>query len=325
MMQLPPIAALRALEVVSRHLSFTKAANELYITQSAVSHQIRHLEKMWGFKLFDRQPRRLIITNEGQMIVPIVREFLGKMNRALNEIQNVEADSRPSIRVSLIQSLAIKWLVPRLGRFTDAERDVGAERDINVWVSTTDSLVDFDDDEVDMAIRLGHGEWPDLNVELMFNEYVFPVCSPEFMKRNKPPKSPRDLLDYPLLYRHSRDICPRWRDWFRDAGIDVTVLPGGSRFPDTGMAVQAAIDHQGIALARSAHVEADLASGRLVKLFDVYSLSTVSYYLVCQHAKLKQPHIAAFRQWLLKESALSQKSFDAVGKPMEQVAAEQMA
>ncbi len=312
MNRLPPMAAMKAFEVSSRHLSFTKAADELYITQSAVSHQIRHLEDLWGIKLFERQGRRLITTKEAQMILPVIRDFLENMNRVLNEVKNTEI--RSSIRISLLQSLAVKWLVPRLGTFNEMHPD------INIWISTTEDLADFVNDEVDLAIRLGHGQWTDLHLDLLLKEYVFPVCSPEFLKRLPPLKTPEDLLHCPLLYRHSFDICPRWRDWFRDAGIVVKSLPRGTRFPDTGMAIQAAIDHQGIALARSAHVEADFASGRLVKLFDVYSLSTVSYYLACPHATLDQPRIVAFRKWLLEEAANSQKSFDLVGQPKLEVA-----
>ncbi len=302
--RLPPIAALRALEATSRHLSFTKAADELFITQSAVSHQIRHIENLWDFKLFERQGRRLIITKEGQLIVPVVRDFLDNMHRTLDEITNTE--SRSSIRVSLVQSLAVKWLVPRLGKFYESYPD------ISIWISTSDTLVNFSTDEVDIAIRLGHGNWPDLHVDPLLQEYVFPVCSPSFLKRFPAPDHPTDLMRFPLLYRHSFDICPRWRDWFKDAGIIIKSLPRGSRFPDTSMSIQAAIDHQGIALARSAHVEKDLESGRLVKLFDVYSESPVSYFLVCPQKVVTQPRIAAFRQWLIKEAAESQKSFDLV-------------
>ena len=304
MNRLPPIAALRAFEASSRHLSFTKAAEELSITQSAVSHQIRHIEDMWDFKLFEREGRKLIITKEGQLIVPIIREFLGSMNRVLNDITNTE--SRTSIRVSLVQSLAVKWLVPKLGKFNELYPD------ISIWISTSDDIVNFTTDEVDIAIRLGHGEWSDLHADPLLHEYVFPVCSPEFFKRIRPPEQPADLLHYPLLYRHSFDICPRWRDWFRDAGIVVRALPSGSRFPDTSMSIQAAIDNQGIALARSAHVDEDLKAGRLIKLFNVYSKSPVSYYIVCPHKVISQPRIAAFRRWLLAEAVESQISFDQV-------------
>lgn len=300
--RLPPTAALRSLEAVARLASYTRAAEELHVTQSAVSHQIRHIEELWGIKLFRRRGRRLAETPEAQAVVPIVREFLERLEAALHLIASEE--ERGSLRVSLLQSFAFKWLVPRLERL---QRE---HPEINVWISTSENLVDFRNDDVDVAIRLGRGDWRGIYTQLLLREYVFPVCSAHFLERVKPPQTPADLLHYPLLYRHSADICPRWRDWFHDAGVSVKRLPKGSRFPETSMAVQAAIDGLGIALARSAHVEDDLAAGRLLKLFDVYSPSSVAYYFTCPKGAETQPRIVAFRTWLLREAALSQAAFD---------------
>ncbi len=300
--RLPPTAALRALEAAARHLSYTRAAEELHITQSAVSHQIRHVETLWGVKLFVRRGRRLALTEEAMAVVPIVREFIDRLEAALSELRFEE--DRQSLRVSMVQSFAFKWLVPRLERFKRAHPE------IDVWLSTTDDLVKFQTAGVDVAIRLGHGDWPHVYSTLLLREYVFPVCSPHFLERYAWPQQPEELLRYPLLYRHSVDICPRWRDWFRDAGVAVKRLPKGSHFPDTSMAVQAAIDGHGIALARSAHVEDDLARGRLIKLFDVHSPSSVAYYFVCPKGAERQPRIAAFHRWISAEAADAQRAFD---------------
>ena len=307
MARLPPTAALRALESAARHLSYTKAAEELHITQSAVSHQIRHIEELWDVKLFQRRGRQITLTAAGQRVAPIVREFITRMTDAIDALH--EKPDRSALRVSLLQSFAFKWLVPRLGRFTERYRD------IDVWISTTEDLATFEADRVDVAIRLGHGAWPRMHVTPLLREYVFPVCSPKFLERIVPPEHPEDLFRFPLVYRHSEDICPRWRDWFRDAGTEVTSLPRGTQFPETSMTVQAAIDGQGIALARSAHVADDLAAGRLVKLFDVYSLSSVAYYIVCPEGRERVPHVAAFSEWLLEEAAVSQADFDRVAGP----------
>ena len=283
MMRFPPTAALRAFESAARLLSYTRAADELHITQSAVSHQIRHIEEMWDLKLFSRQGRSLVLTEAGQALAPIVRDFINRLAQKLDELK--PGENRVSLRVSLLQSFAFKWLVPRLGQFSQQFPN------INVWISSTENLIDFSMDEVDVGIRLGHGGWQGLYQVLILREYVFPVCSPRFLKRVKPLKNPNDLLRFPLIYRRSHDICPRWRDWFKDAGVEIKSLPKGSQFPDTSMAVQAAIDDFGIALARSAHVQDDLASGRLIKLFDVHSPSA---------------------DWLLAEAAESQGEFDRV-------------
>ena len=305
MVRLPPTTALRAFESAARHLSYTRAADELHVTQSAVSHQIRHMEDLWKLKLFMRQGRSLVLTEAGQALAPIVREFINRLGNKLEELRPGE-QNRASLRVSLLQSFAFKWFVPRLGQFSQAHPN------INVWISTTEDLIDFKMNEVDAGVRLGHGGWEGLYEELILREYVFPICSPRFLERPNPPQTPEDLLSYPLIYRHSHDICPRWRDWFKDAGVNVKSLPRGPQFPDTSMAVQAAIDDLGIALARSAHVEDDLAAGRLVKLFDVYSPSSVAYYFVCAKGREQEPNIRDFYDWVLAEAAASQKEFDRV-------------
>lgn len=300
----PPIAALRALEAAARHLSYTKAAEELHITQSAVSHQIRHAEELWGLKLFERRGRRILMTQNGHALVPVVRSFINGLASTLEELKG--EDRRDSLRVSLLQSFAFKWLVPKLGHFNQRCPE------IDVWISTAEELVDFSLDNADMGIRLGHGDWPELHVTPLLKEYVFPVCSPRLLEELGAPSTPEDLCGYPILRRSAADICPRWRDWFRDAGINVKRIPQGTKFPDTSMAVQAAIDGQGIALARSAHVGDDLASGRLIKLFNIYSESSVSYFVVCPRGKENNPSIVAFTEWLLKEAKVAQGEFDAV-------------
>ncbi len=308
MVRLPPTAALRAFESAARHLSYTRAAEELSITQSAVSHQIRHIEQLWELKLFLRRGRSLRLTEAGHVLAPIVRDFIKRLSAKLTELRPGD-DRSVSLRVSLLQSFAFKWLVPRLGQFSQQYPS------INVWISTTDELIDFSMHEVDVGIRLGHGGWSGLSEELILREYVFPVCSPRFLSRIMPPEAPEDLLRYPLIYRHSQDICPRWRDWFRYAGVEIKSLPKGSKFPDTSMAVQAAIDDFGVALARSAHVQDDLATGRLVKLFDVSSPSNVAYYFVCPKGRESEPNIRAFHDWVVEEAVLSQREFDRVAAP----------
>jgi len=304
--RLPPTASLRALEAAARHLSYTRAAEELFITQSAVSHQIKHAEEIWNVKLFDRRGRRLVLTSAGQSLAPVVREFLHNLEKTFTDLRR-QADGS-SLKISLLPSFAFKWLVPRLGRLK------ARHPNLDVWISTSEDIIDLGNSDVDVAIRLGLGNWPDLHTRLLLREYVFPVCSPRFLERIQTPETPADLLRLPLLYRHSTDICPRWRDWFRDAGTEIRSLPKGTRFPDTSLAVQAAIDDQGIALARSAHVADDLADGRLVKLFNVVSHSNVAYYLTCLKDREKEPAIAAFSQWLVEEAEAAQDSFDRVGK-----------
>lgn len=298
------MAALRALEAAARHLSYTHAAEELFVTQSAISHQIKHIEELWDIKLFERRGRRIVLTEVGHALVPVVRDFIRRLSATLDEI--TEKDNVPSaLRVTLLQSFAFKWLVPRLGHFNHEHPD------IDVWISTSDELVVFDSETADVGIRLGYGSWGNLYEELLLQEYVFPVCSPHFLEEYGMPKTPEDLLNFPLLRRSAVDILQRWRDWFKDAGVVIRRMPKGTQFPQTSLALQAAIDDQGVALARSAHALDDIKAGRLVRLFhEVKSKSNVAYFFVCVAGRENEPQIAAFRKWIKREAAQSEKEFE---------------
>lgn len=300
----PPMAALRALEVAARHLNYTRAAEELFVTQSAISHQIKHIEELWGVKLFQRRGRRLVLTETGHALVPVVRDFIRRLTSALEEL-NESDDGSAALRVTLLQSFAFKWLVPRLGHFNHEYPD------IDVWISTSDELVVFDSENADVGIRLGYGNWGNLHEELLLKEYVFPVCSPHFLEEYGNPENPEDLLELPLLRRNAIDILQRWRDWFKDAGVVVRKMPKGTQFPQTSLAIQAAIDDQGVALARSAHVLDDVKAGRLVRLFpEIKSKSNVSYFFVCVPGREDEPQITAFRGWLKREAEKSEQEFE---------------
>ena len=298
----PPFAALRALESAARHLNFTRAAKENNVTQSAVSHQIRHLEELWGLKLFDRPPRGLALTHNAQVPAPLILKFLDDLEMSL-ETLHTEVERVP-LRVDMLQSFSVKWLVPRLRRFHDEHPE------IDIWISTHDELVDFSSHGVDVAIRLGHGGYPGLASTLLLKEHVFPVCSPDFPKRYDNLNEPADLLSVPLLLRLGDPAHPNWEGWFKMAGVDDAVLTEGTRFPDTNMALQAAMEGQGVALARSAHVGDDLKAGHLVRLFDVDYPSSVSYYLVCPNATSEKPRVVAFRDWLIAEAKIAQEEYD---------------
>ncbi len=300
----PSLSALRALEAAARHLSYTRAAEELFVTQSAISHQIRHIEELWEVKLFQRRGRTLILTEAGHAIVPVVREFIRRLNSTVEDLKEVQPGPT-ALRVTLLQSFAFKWLVPRLGHFNHEYPD------INVWISTSDELMDFDSENADVGIRLGYGNWSNLYEELLLEEYVFPVCSPHFLEEYGIPDKPEDLLGLPLLRRNAIDILQRWRDWFRDADVTVRRMPKGTQFPQTSLAIQAAIDDQGVALARSAHVLDDIKAGRLVRLFpEVKSKSNLSYFFVCVRGRESEPQITAFRGWLKREAEISESEFE---------------
>jgi len=307
MPHLPPVSALRALEAAARHLSFTRAAGELNVTQSAISHQIKHLEDLWGVQLFTRLTRRLELTQAGASLAAVARDFFRNLENTLDDLR--VDDGHTALRVQMLPSVAVKWLVPRLQHFRDREPD------IDVWLSTrTDERGGFEAGQLDVSIRLGRGDTPGLASWTMMQEYVFPVARPRFLDERGWPTSPEDLCRYPLLLRLGETGAPLWDTWFEDIGVPESVygpaVRDGTRFPDSNMALQAAFEGHGVALARSAPVWDDITSGRLVRLFDVTCPYLHPINFLCLQDKADRPAIVAFRDWLLEESRKSQAEFD---------------
>ena len=262
---------------------------------------MRHLEELWRLPLFARG-RHLSLTPAGHRLAPIVRQFLVSMEAALADLHG--PDAAVALKVSLTQSFAVKWLLPRLPDFAAATPAV------NIWISTTDEMVDFSTAEVDAAIRLGTGAYSPLHAEPLLREYIFPVASPALVARSGPVAAARDILRYPLILRSGKPAVPRWEYWFGQVGLHQVTLPPGPRYPDTAMTIEAALAGQGAALVRSAHITDELASGRLVKLLDRPVLSPITYYLVCAAGHQVLPAISAFRAWIVGQAAAAQALYD---------------
>jgi LysR family glycine cleavage system transcriptional activator len=300
MRDLPPTATLRAFEVATRHGTFTSAAEELHVTQSAVSHQLKHLEDIWGVQLFQRG-KSLSLTPAGAALAPIVRTFFMNLEATLADLR--EENGRFRLKVSTTYSFALKWLLPRLPHLSELHPE------ILVTLDGTDQAINFASGEADVAIRLGGGHYPALHSEFMFREQIFPVASPDLLKRFGMPREPAELLRYPLLTRDGSDLVPKWEVWFRHVGRGVTSLKESVRFADTNMTVEAALLGQGIALVRSGHVEKEVRDGSLVRLFDVPFPSPVAYYFVCPKGLESQAHVASFRDWLIGEADRSSAAY----------------
>jgi len=300
MRDLPPTATLRAFEVATRHTTFTAAAAELFVTQSAVSHQLKHLEAIWGVQLFQRG-KTLSLTPAGAALAPLVREFFSKLDTTLADLR--EQKGRVRLRVSTTYSFALKWLLPRL---PDLAR---LHPEILVTLESTDSAINFASTDSDVAIRFGQGNYPALHTEFMFREQLFPVASPALLQRFGIPEEPAELLRYPLLTRDGADLVPKWDVWFRLNGIPIDVLHESVRFADTNMTIEAALLGQGIALARSGHVEKELVEGSLVRLFAIPFPSPAAYYFVCPKGIEAEPHIVTFRRWLMEQCRQAQSSY----------------
>jgi len=289
--RLPPLNALRAFEAAARHLSFTRAAEELHVTQTAISHQIKALEERLGVRLFRRLPRGLLLTEEAQRFLPPVREAFDRIAAAAERL--VAVGSSGTLTVSVLPSFASKWLVPRLGRFR------AAHPDLDLRISASSQLVDFARDDVNVGIRMGRGVYPGLRVERLFGEALVPVCSPRLREGAHPLQRPEDLAHHVLL--HDEDTSG-WELWLELAGVSGISTRRGPIFTDSGMVVQAAAEGQGVALARRVLAAGDLAAGRLIQPFDVTIPHGLAYYLVCPEATADQAKIASFRSWLLAES-----------------------
>lgn len=289
--RLPPLNALRAFEAAARLLSFTKAAEELSITPSAISHQIRGLEAHLGVRLFRRASRSLMLTDEGQSYLPVLRDAFDAIHAATSRLATRRAAG--PLTVSLLSSFAVRWLIPRLRRFQSSRPE------IEVRLSTTARPVDFRREDIDCAIRHGRGQWPGLAADLLLAEDLFPVCGPKLLEGRHPLKAPHDLALHSLFHIAMRR--DDWRVWLNAVGIADIDPERGPVFESSDLALRAAAEGLGVAIASSALVEDDLEKGRLVAPFDVRLPTDSGYYFVVPEDRREQPKIAAFRAWLLEE------------------------
>ena len=297
--RLPPLNALRAFEAAARHLSFTRAAEELNVTQAAISHQVKGLEERLGVVLFRRLNRALLLTDAGQSYLPAVRDAFDRIAEATGDLKAL--DRAGVLTVSVLPSFAAKWLVPRLGGFRHAHPD------IDVHIAPSDHLTDFAREDVDLAIRYGKGEWPGLRAERMLTEKICPVCSPRLLEGPHRLRTPADLGRHTLLHD---DMRIDWRMWLLAAGVEGIDASRGPSFTDSSMVIQAAVEGQGVALGRSALAAADLATGRLVKPFDISLPAAAAYYVVCPEATAERPKIVAFRDWVIAEAGSEEGAGD---------------
>src|SRR3954453_14203920 len=289
--RLPSLNGLRAFESAARHLSFTNAASELNVTQTAISHQIRRLEEELGMRLFVRQNRALALTPQAKAYLPGVRAAFNDLRLATDRL--LRRDDDRVLTVSTLASLAAKWLLPRISKFQESHPG------IDVRITTSTSLVDFRSGDVDAAIRYGRGNWSGLRADWLMADELFPVCSPALLKGGKPLKCPEDLRDHVLLHT-SNFNSDDWRLWLTAAGLPaVFSRQPGVTFDLVFMTVQAAIDGLGVAMGRSAYVEDDIAKGRLVVPFKITLPTDAGFYLVSPAGRSDPPKLSAFRQWLI--------------------------
>ena len=291
MRRLPPLNALRSFEAGARALSFTKAAEELNVTQAAVSHQVKSLEEQLGFKLFHRLTRKLVLTEQGQKLLPVVSESFDRIAAAIGDLQRGCDES--NLSVSLTPAFSSRWLVSRLGRFWRQHPDI----DLRLHHSL--QLVDFVRDEIDIAVRAGNGDWPGVSAEFLLDIDMAPVCSPELLKGPHPLRCPADLRHHNLLHEENHED---WVSWLTLAGVEDVDPRRGTIIDDSSVLIEAVARGRGVALGRISLMADDLESGRLVCPFDINLESDIGYYLVMPPGAIGRPKVQAFREFLLAEA-----------------------
>jgi len=289
--RLPSLNALKAFEATARQESFTKAAHELCVTQGAVSQQVKGLEAELGVRLFRRERQRLIITDAGRSYLEVVRDAFDRLGMGTERLLHREKSGILTITTS--PNFAAKWLVQRLGRFSESHPG------IDLRISASVQHVDFAREDIDLAIRHGDGQWPGMDVTRLCTEELFPVCSPKLLSGSGPLRSPRDIKHHTLLHTNSTDD---WANWLGKVGIDGVDFKHGIIFNQASMTIDAAVDGQGVALARTALASWDLLSRRLVRPFAQALEAPYAFWIVCPKSAADLPKISTFRSWLLKEA-----------------------
>ncbi|WP_374764177.1 transcriptional regulator GcvA [Yunchengibacter salinarum] len=291
-----PLNALRAFDAAARHMSFKKAAEDLSVTPAAISQQIRSLEEFLGVELFKRTNRSLVLTEVAQLALAPLKEAFEKMEESVGIL--TENRNAKQLRVSVYPSFASKWLVPRLASYYETRPDAV------VKISATMALTDFAQDDVDLAIRYGGGNYPGLYVEEVLRETVFPVCAPDLARDIH---RPEDLLTFTHIHDDSLsddDSAPTWSMWLKAAGVAEREGQPALHFNTHSLAVEAAAAGRGVALARSAIAEEDIKAGRLVKPLGEAVPVDFANYVVAPKENLKNERVQDFIKWLKDEIRL---------------------
>ncbi len=298
--RLPPLIAMRVFECVARHLSFTRAADELCVTPAAVSHQIRTLEDWLGISLFKRLNRSIKLTTAGEVYAVQLTRSFDLMTEATNRVVNMSGAK--VLKVATLDSFMAVWLLPRLNIFH------GLYKDMNVRFQSLRQEVDaLSTGDVDLEIRYGKGNWPGLHRKEILCEDVFPVCSPKLLQRNHKLKVLSDLKHFNLLH----DVIDLdWKQWLEHFNVEDVDPERGFGFNQSHFVLQACIDGHGVALGREALVAEALASGQLIRPFKESLPSPYSYYIVYREDDTDLSYIKDFASWLIEEARKFMETYE---------------
>jgi LysR family transcriptional regulator, glycine cleavage system transcriptional activator len=292
MHDLPPLPWLRAFEVSARHLSFTSAAQELALSQAAVSKQIKLLELKLGEPLFNRFPRSLGLTKAGEAFLPKVQDAFERLAAGAGEVFGPRRSDVLTIRCAV--GFAVNWLAPRLPDFMAKHPDIALRLISSVWNEDAGS------EAFDLDIRYGDGNWPGVRSERLTREALQPVCSPGLLKDGRL-KTPVDLMNHALI--HVLGYKEGWALWLKRAGVKT--MPAISLQCDTSlMAFELAAEGAGVALGRTSMLAKDLSSGRLAAPFELAVPVEEGFHVIWQNSALQQGNARQFKDWLLETAGL---------------------
>jgi len=291
MHELPPLNALKAFDSVARHESVSHAANELCVTPGAITKQIQHLESFLGVQLFERRHREIILNEKGRI-------FQRAVSKALLEIQTASKNIKDSAQNSTLKirshtTFSIRWLIPHVPKFLSANPEISLD------LTTSVDAVDFARENIDCAIRLGSGDWPNASSTKLIDNVIVPVCSPKYLKGKKI-KEPKDLLMCNLL--HIKRRPNDWNLWFSGLGLSEDLIPQGMMCENSEIAYSAAKEGLGIAMAQYFLVRDDIELGKLVRpVMQSHDCGDNTYYLVMPSNSQQNIYSSKFKEWILKE------------------------
>ena len=305
MKRLPPLKSLQAFEAAGRHLSFTEAARELNVTPGAISQQIRMLEDFLETLLFRRLNRSIALTADGQIFLPLISNGFEQFNEAVSMLGQKRSEG--PLTITSAPSFVSKWLIPRLAKFKSAHPG------IDVRIDTSDRLVDFRHEDIDVGIRFGNGVYPELDTVFLFSFDLIPVCAPQLMHQGNGLRKISDLRHHTLLHSNYDELdpgFPDWAMWLKVVEAEQIDADHGIYFNQSDLLFQAALDGQGVALLANVMAEPEIRAGRLVQPFATRLPVKLNYHLVTSPAKSRIAKVAAFRAWILAESAYMRDESD---------------
>jgi LysR family glycine cleavage system transcriptional activator len=289
--RLPPLNALRVFDAAARNGSFTAAAEELFITASAVSHQVKSLEKYLGLALFTRKKRKVFLTPIGEKYFTSVKQIMNELEVATQHL--VASPESDIVTLSVAPNFLMRWLMPRMQRFHDLHPDV------ELQIAASTGLIDFNTSNVDMAVYFGHGDWHDIEMHFLNHVFLVPVCSPRLLQNGLPLEKPEDLKRHTLIHVTKR--LYEWPEWLELAGIEYKGFGRGLQLSSSQLATAAAQESLGVALADSTLSSDEIHQGKLITPFDIQLDTQRSFYLVHQKGRPVTYGMQAFKDWVIDE------------------------